>query len=548
MNVDELYVRVSEAIQHANRLDDLGAQGAASAHLVVSKLEEQITALLPASDPEGALARRGAVRAAVAAGDWDRARRLTARFLSQDVDPRLRAQLGELLDGGSAPVGIGQTPTPSLTHATRNSLSGWVSYAHADGLLVEQFLALLRPRLATRAGVSLRIDRHIQVGQGWTNEVERALDDADFGLLCVSPSLMASAYLQRADSWPGLVAERVVIPFALEAIDALDLGPIAHRQVFRLRSQQAARPLSFHEARGAGHAQRFCDEFLAEVARVVVTAPQNLLQERMVRISREFDEMVESLRTDVIVTQPVATQAVQALFDEAVIWFSYIKDSPPPGWPEGVIADHERSLNEISAVLATIEGSGVSAADPAYGEAKERLAGYCQTMRSLYRDAAEALRPSRNQRSARRGVRIPPFTEAARAARVHAAAVDVCAAVANGAQLDGCEPPLCPELIACMHANLADVVADAFPDVTGASTIEAIQPESAAGEAPMPDASVIAATARRELDFTRAMFARFQVEVSRICEVNGEVPPRLAIPDVPDISVLLVELLVGTAA
>ncbi len=83
MSIETLYPLVTEAIRRAEALEDLGDPQAPAAQLEVSLLEERIAETLPASDPEGALARRGAVRAALAAKDLNRARRLTARFLEE---------------------------------------------------------------------------------------------------------------------------------------------------------------------------------------------------------------------------------------------------------------------------------------------------------------------------------------------------------------------------------------------------------------------------------------------------------------------------------
>ncbi len=84
MELDTLNLLVTESIRRAEVLDDLGAPGAPSAHMDVSLLEERIAELVPASEPEGAIARRGAVRAAIAAGDAQRARELAARFARAD--------------------------------------------------------------------------------------------------------------------------------------------------------------------------------------------------------------------------------------------------------------------------------------------------------------------------------------------------------------------------------------------------------------------------------------------------------------------------------
>lgn len=94
MSIEFLYPLVSEAIRRAETLEDIGAPGAHSAYLDVSLLEEKISEAIPASDPEGALARRGAVRAALKAWELARVRQLAERFVTEageDVD--LRAEL-----------------------------------------------------------------------------------------------------------------------------------------------------------------------------------------------------------------------------------------------------------------------------------------------------------------------------------------------------------------------------------------------------------------------------------------------------------------------
>lgn len=97
MNLDVLYPLVSEAIRRAEVLTDLGDPGARGAHAEVSRLEERITEILPASDPEGALARRGAVRAALSARNYERVRLLTARYLDEAKKaPELGHELTEL--------------------------------------------------------------------------------------------------------------------------------------------------------------------------------------------------------------------------------------------------------------------------------------------------------------------------------------------------------------------------------------------------------------------------------------------------------------------
>ncbi|MDA1050213.1 MAG: hypothetical protein O3C40_07005 [Planctomycetota bacterium] len=97
MDLESLYPLVTESIRRAEILEDLRAPGACAAHLDVSLIEEQIAELLPASDAEGAVARKGAVRAALAATDFARAQTLTARFTAeQGVGAELKAELTNL--------------------------------------------------------------------------------------------------------------------------------------------------------------------------------------------------------------------------------------------------------------------------------------------------------------------------------------------------------------------------------------------------------------------------------------------------------------------
>lgn len=93
MSVEDLYPLVTEAIRRAETLEDLGAPGTAAAYLDLSLLEERVAAVLPASDPEGAVARRGAVRAALAAREFGRTRQLVERFLAEPDGQTLRSEL-----------------------------------------------------------------------------------------------------------------------------------------------------------------------------------------------------------------------------------------------------------------------------------------------------------------------------------------------------------------------------------------------------------------------------------------------------------------------
>ena len=72
--IDQLYGRVTIAIMVAEKAEAAGSKAqAAAGYLEVSFFEEEIAKLLPAADPEGEIARRGVVTAAMSAGQFVRA-------------------------------------------------------------------------------------------------------------------------------------------------------------------------------------------------------------------------------------------------------------------------------------------------------------------------------------------------------------------------------------------------------------------------------------------------------------------------------------------
>jgi hypothetical protein len=101
METDELNTLVTEAIWRAEELDadDIAAR---QAWAEVSSIEEKLANALPASEPQGRIARRGAVQAALKAGDDVRAHALAARYLADEAAPEsLKAALREILEQGS---------------------------------------------------------------------------------------------------------------------------------------------------------------------------------------------------------------------------------------------------------------------------------------------------------------------------------------------------------------------------------------------------------------------------------------------------------------
>jgi hypothetical protein len=76
---------------------------------------------------------------------------------------------------------------------TTARLRGFLSYAHGDRRLVGRFRQLLSPRLEIARGLDFSVwwDDDILIGQRWDDEIRRAIREADFGLLLVSPTFLS---------------------------------------------------------------------------------------------------------------------------------------------------------------------------------------------------------------------------------------------------------------------------------------------------------------------------------------------------------------------
>lgn len=99
MDVDSLNTLVTGAIWRAEQLEDRGVESAALAWKEVSLIEEELADALGASEPEGRIARRGAVGAALSASDYARAEALVQRYVSEKGAPKtLQSALRKMLD------------------------------------------------------------------------------------------------------------------------------------------------------------------------------------------------------------------------------------------------------------------------------------------------------------------------------------------------------------------------------------------------------------------------------------------------------------------
>lgn len=98
MQSDALNALVTSAIWRAQQLDERGIGSAPQAWAEVSLVEEELAKALPISHGEGRIARRGAVRAALKAGDYKRAQDLSDSYANEKGSTKaLKTALKEML-------------------------------------------------------------------------------------------------------------------------------------------------------------------------------------------------------------------------------------------------------------------------------------------------------------------------------------------------------------------------------------------------------------------------------------------------------------------
>lgn len=115
MNIETLYEHVTRAILQAEALDATGPQFAVKqAYWTVSTIEAEIANMLPADGEEGAIARRGAVRALLAADLPVQAKELADRYMAEsNAPPELKHELSELVANVQSNLG----PVPVISAA-----------------------------------------------------------------------------------------------------------------------------------------------------------------------------------------------------------------------------------------------------------------------------------------------------------------------------------------------------------------------------------------------------------------------------------------------
>jgi hypothetical protein len=105
METDALNTLVTDAIWRAQELEAVDFAAAPQAWAEVSSIEQELAKAFPASEGQGQIARRGAVGAALKAGDTARAYALANDYLADEAAPAsLKSGLREILEQGDQPL------------------------------------------------------------------------------------------------------------------------------------------------------------------------------------------------------------------------------------------------------------------------------------------------------------------------------------------------------------------------------------------------------------------------------------------------------------
>ena len=95
----------------------------------------------------------------------------------------------------------------------------FVTYARNDRAVAERFLEMMKPlfQISPNYDFQLWQGAAIVPGEKWKAEIDTALKTCRFGLLCVSPNLLASGFVSKAE-FPVVLAKPAVIAVGMHPV------------------------------------------------------------------------------------------------------------------------------------------------------------------------------------------------------------------------------------------------------------------------------------------------------------------------------------------
>lgn len=152
----------------------------------------------------------------------------------------------------------------------RRTLKGFISYAERDTKLVTSFVELMKERLAILSKCSIDAwwaRQHLLIGHEWSDEIDVAMQDADFGLFLVSPAFLGSEFIGDVELAHFLErSDALLFPVGLKTVNlqTSNMKGLAEKQLFRYRKDGEPGGRWFNTTNGANQ-DRFCDQLVDEM-------------------------------------------------------------------------------------------------------------------------------------------------------------------------------------------------------------------------------------------------------------------------------------------
>jgi hypothetical protein len=223
------------------------------------------------------------------------------------------------------PVGV--ATTGAALGAGKRTVRLFVSYARKDTAEARSLVECLKTHLASSKEFIIELwrDSDILLGEDWHGRIQKALAGCDFGLVLVSPALLASSYVQDHElvhftSGCGNPDAKPVLPVLLKRVDfeRHDLRGLERQQIFCWRNV-SGKAYAYVERRRKSDKERFALDLFGEIARrlkeyFAASAPPPPLhdQPRMIAATEfeqeEPDELGICERAACCVPRPEATK------------------------------------------------------------------------------------------------------------------------------------------------------------------------------------------------------------------------------------------------
>jgi hypothetical protein len=132
----------------------------------------------------------------------------------------------------------------------KKKINVFISYAHKNKVLANQLLNKLDEYLAPSKhyDFNLWIDKNINVGENWQEQILNARDVADIGLLLISPAFLTSKFITELEL-PVFIGDRAkpMLPLMLAKVDfeRHDLKGLDKYQIFRLDHEKFKEPRAY---------------------------------------------------------------------------------------------------------------------------------------------------------------------------------------------------------------------------------------------------------------------------------------------------------------